>query len=202
MPPARAGYPWRLLRILAVGGSQGRDRGHSLSACAAGWCAARLGPHARWAHGTGRLPACGCAGRVRQQTPGSASESAAAAAVVSDSRHHPGRHGPHGPVTRADRPVSSLPVWPVWSQSNRPPNSFRMIQVALQLYRRPGSNYKDKKIRRKSEERSYKVKKDIIKSKCREQSRGRTKFRTCPDTFPMSADISEPKATIQSRPPD
>ena len=48
MPPARAGYPWRFkLRILAVGCSQGRDRGHSLSACTAGWCAARLGPHAR-----------------------------------------------------------------------------------------------------------------------------------------------------------
>ena len=155
MPPARAGYP-RRLRILAVGGSdsQGRYRGHrdSLSACAAGWCAARLGPHARWAHSTGRLPACGCAGRVRQQTPGSASESAAAAAVVSDSRHHPGRHGPHGPVTRADRPVSSLPVW---SQSNRPPSSFRMIQVALQLYG-PGRIIKT----RKSEENQ---KKEVIK---------------------------------------
>ena len=108
---------------------------------------------------------------------------------------------------------SSRALWPCYP--GRPAGeitaSVESVQSAAQFFQddssclaalRPGSNYKDKKIRRKSEERSYKVKKDIIKSKCREQSRGRTKFRTCPDTFPMSADISEPKATIQSRPPD
>ena len=149
MPPARAGFPWRFkLRILAVGCSQGSDRGHSLSACTAGWCAARLGPHARCAHGTGRLQACGRAGRVLQQTPGSASESAAAAAVVSDNRHHPGHHGPHGPVT--DRPVS-LTVTSVQLPAQI------MIQVALQLY---GQGQIRKT--RKSEENQ---KKEVIKSR-------------------------------------
>ena len=191
MPPARAGHP-RRLRILAVGGSdsQGRDRGHrdSLSACAAGWCAARLGPHARWAHGTGRLPACGRAGRVRQQTPGSASESAAAAAVVSDNRNHPGFHGPHGPVTDL---LVSLTVTSVQLAAQI------MIQVALQLYG-PGRIIMTKKSQKS-------LKKEIIKSRmhykvkkqCLEPSRS-----TSQDAFPMSADISEPKATIQSRPPE
>ena len=73
----------------------------------------------------GCRPAGAPARRVLQQTPGSASESAAAAAVVSDNRHHPGRHGPHGPVT--DRPVS-LTVTSVQLAAQI------MIQVALQLY--------------------------------------------------------------------
>ena len=110
-------------------------------------------------------------------------------------RHHPGRHGPHDPVS--DRLVGSL-----WHQSNWPLTEvFRfMIQVAagvLQL-NGPGRIIMTKQTQKK-------LKKEIIKSRihykvkkqCLEPSRSSSQ-----DAFPMSADISDPKATIQSRPPE
>jgi hypothetical protein len=54
---------------------------------------------------------------------------------------------------------------------------------------------KDEKDIKVSKERNYKV-------KAVPRAVDSIQIQTSRDAFPMSADISEPKATIQSRPPD
>ena len=142
--------------------------------------------------------------------------------------HHPCCHGPHGPVS--DWLVGSLWRTGDWcvTLAAGPGRVFSDVKVpghwcsrlparartegatgaSASAPARPAGAPRDSDRNIKSKKNKKRIKKEIIKSRIhykhnkvnedwQESSRAFSQ-----DAFPMSADISEPKATIQSRPPE